>query len=63
MAPPRTTAQRNTAQHDRDADSQRIQFEFAEFAANSFAARIWLEIHSTANSGRIGAANSQATAK
>ena len=24
----------------RDADSQRIQFEFAEFAANSFAARI-----------------------
>ena len=26
--------------HSRDADSQRIQFEFAEFAANSFAARI-----------------------
>ena len=25
---------------DRDADSQRIQFEFAEFAANSVAARI-----------------------
>ena len=24
----------------RDADSQRIQFEFAEFAANSFATRI-----------------------
>ena len=28
---------------DRDADSQRIQFEFAEFAANSFAARIRCE--------------------
>ena len=27
----------------RDADSQRIQFEFAEFAANSFAARIRCE--------------------
>ena len=26
-----------------DADSQRIQFEFAEFAANSFAARIRCE--------------------
>ena len=28
---------------DRDADSQRIQFEFAEFAANSFATRIRCE--------------------
>ena len=28
---------------NRDADSQRIQFEFAEFAANSFAARIRCE--------------------
>ena len=27
----------------RDADSQRIQFQFAEFAANSFAARIRCE--------------------
>ena len=27
----------------RDADSQRIQFEFAEFAANSFALRIRCE--------------------
>ena len=27
----------------RDADSQRIEFEFAEFAANSFAARIRCE--------------------
>ena len=31
------------AHSGRDADSQRIQFVFAEFAANSFAARIRCE--------------------
>ena len=30
--------------HTRDADSQQTEFEFAEFAANSFAARIRCEL-------------------
>ena len=37
------SANAETTPASRDADSQRIQFEFAEFAANSFAARIRCE--------------------
>ena len=43
VMPPLFSAQYGPRDPSRDADSQRIQFEFAEFAANSFAARIRCE--------------------
>ena len=76
QTPSKHTPEQEPCGPGRDADSQRIQFEFAEIAANSFAVRIRCEfglkflvlrirpeILSTANSGRIRAANLQATAK